>query len=193
MQWASINLPLSETLTGTFAPTLEPILDPSGGNITDRALNAGAGAIRTGVAMTNPFIKGTIQAATGKTVWPHGPSDERAGESWFKTMAAAVPGVPMWNDMEKIVKDMSANDGSTDKNSTAALLKSLGIIGLVNNSESAQIGEVKRVQDLNEGTRDRLKAELMNKLQKKYPQTTPEQRKMVIDEYVKQMRSSSNG
>jgi hypothetical protein len=193
MQWASVNLPLSETLVGLYAPTLNPLLDPSGGDASEKALNMGAGAIRTGVSMMNPLIKGTIQAATNRTVWPHGASDERAGESWFKTMAATIPGVPLWDSMQQSVKAMSSADGSTDKNATAQLLKELGIIGLTSNSEKAQIGEVKRIQDMNEGTRDRLKADLMNKLQKKYPQTTPDQRRMIVDEYVKQMRSASNG
>lgn len=191
MQWMSLGLPISDTLSRTVAPVIDPLLDES---VENKANGVYGGAARVGLSMVNPVASSLIQAATGRKVWPTGASN--AGENdAIGTLGSVLPGTFLYNDMKKLA-ETAANSGANNtanKNQLAEVLKTLGAIKVQNNSESAQIGELKRLQDMNSAQRSTLTGPIKNKLMKKYPQLTPDQADSIITEYVKQLRTAPNG
>lgn len=186
-QWASMYLPMSDTLKRTLGPIFQPAVDPM---VKNKPLAIGGGAITVGMSMINPLYKGAVQAATGEELWPTGGAPEKG--SWFSTMASVIPGYssidPYIKSIEKYAGDKNA--GIQGKNTLGSLLEELGAINVHNNSENAQLGELKRREDYYRPQLNQQKAELMNKIGKKYPETTADERKMIVDEFLKMTRSA---
>jgi hypothetical protein len=192
MQWASVNLPLSDTISGTFSPVLDPWLDPSIEGFSNKFIGSGEGVLRVKGAMENPIIKAAVQGQTNTVTWPTGPKSEGANENWLKTLSTAIPGMALADSYGKAVNAFSTKDGSSDKNDIAQLLSSLGFIGLTNNSEKAQIGEMRRLQNLNQGKRTQLMAKLDGKIKESYPNLTEDERHQAILGYLKEKRAERN-
>jgi hypothetical protein len=108
----------------------------------------------------------------------------------MRTASALIPGFPTIQQFESIIKqEKKANEaGYTDRNTTAAVLKELGIIGVKNNTEGAQLGEIKRLQDMNRAQLNRLVDEKARLLQEKVPGLSREDATTAIKSYLKDQR-----
>jgi hypothetical protein len=188
-QWASLYMPLSDTMKKIFGPLAEPTMDPavSGG---DTFIKTGNAAFSVLGGMFNPAFKGAIQGMTEREVWATGPSPEKG--NWLTTMATMAPGYSsgesLWKFGSGMLKDKEA--GLEGKNKTGTLMEELGIINVSNNTENSQLGELKRREDYYRPQLNDAKADLMNKVQKAYPNSTAEQRKVIVDEYLKITRKA---
>jgi hypothetical protein len=186
-QYMSLSMPLSDTLKRTIGPVVNPIIDPTRETVGAKALAAGSGVGSVIGSMTNPIVKGGIQAATGMEMWPTGPAPEKG--NWAKTMGSAVPGSA---NIDALFAGIKGFQGINGQNLTAYWLEQLGAINMSNNTERAQLGELNKREDLYRGQFNKAKTNLSNLIQKKYPNTTPDQRKELVDAIVKESRKDPN-
>jgi hypothetical protein len=184
-QYMSLAMPLSDTLKRTLGPAVQPLFDPTVEGPGNKALEAGAGGIGVGMSMLNPIVKGLIQAPTGMELWPTGGAPEKG--NWAKTMSAAIPGAA---NIDQFFKGKKGLEGVNGQNLMAYWLDQLGAINMSNNSERSQLGELNKREDLYRGQLNKAKANLANMIQKKYPNSTPEQRKELVDAVLKESRKA---
>jgi hypothetical protein len=184
-QYMSLSMPLSDTLKRTLGPVINPLIDPATQGAGAKALSAGEGFLQVAGSMTNPIVKGAVQGATGMEIWPGGPSPQGADSSWAKTMGSAVPGVAA---VDQLFGGIKGFEGINGQNLKAYWLDQLGAINLSNNTERAQLGELNRREDFYRGQLNQAKANLANKIEKRFPNTTPDQRKELIDAILKETR-----
>lgn len=191
-QYMMLSLPLTDTLSRTISPTIEPLINGNYEGFGGKLGEAGAGAITTALSMTTPIHKGTMQAAFGQTLWPTGAAPERKGESWYNTMAAVIPGFPALTNVEKQAKGL-LKDGAEydDLNASGAILDSLGAANVYNNTESAQKGSLQVTEDRLMGSLYKSKAEAATKLKEKFPHLTDDQVMAVLNQYVKEVKAQN--
>lgn len=187
-QYMVMGLPLSETISKTISPTIDPWISGEFDSFATQFEEAGKGALTTALSTTTPIHKGVMQAAFGQTLWPTGAAPEKPEESWYKTMAAVIPGFPALTDIEKNITPDEKLAGYTGMNPLAKVLDSVGAINVYNNTEKAQIGSLMKTEDRHAATLKARRAVIAKRVLEKYPHLTPEQADQVVVEYIKQER-----
>jgi hypothetical protein len=186
-QYMSLAMPLSDTLKRTLGPAIQPLFDPQTEGAKNKALSSGGAAITTALSMTNPLVKGTIQAGTGMELWPTGGAPQGKDSNWAKTMGTAIPGVV---NIDALLAGKKGLEGINGQNLLAFWADQLGAINMSNNSERSQLGELKQREDRYRVQLNKAKSNLANTIQKQYPNSTPDQRAELVDAILKESRKS---